>query len=110
MIPPDTEGQETALLPEDNIMDIIYHSMPITWKNKMIEQGFNDTEPTEVKMKYSTASKKQNYQKSTKKGKSVTPTPVLLNLAKNFLFNYVNTKNTTFYTEYVVILQVSAKI
>ena len=22
-------------------MDIIYHSMPTTWKNKMIEQGFN---------------------------------------------------------------------
>ena len=24
----------------DKIMDIIYHSMPNTWKNKMIEQGF----------------------------------------------------------------------
>ena len=39
--PPDTEGQETAPLPADEIMDIIYHSMPTTWKHKMIEQGFN---------------------------------------------------------------------
>ena len=35
--PPDTEGQETAPLSADEIMDIIYHSMPTTWKNKMIE-------------------------------------------------------------------------
>ena len=39
--PPDTEGQETAPLPADEIMDIIYQSMPTIWKNKMIEQGFN---------------------------------------------------------------------
>ena len=39
--PPDTEGQETAPLSADEIIDIIYHSMPNTWKNKMIEQGFN---------------------------------------------------------------------
>ena len=39
--PPDTEGQETTPLPADKIMDIIYHSMPATWENKMIEQGFN---------------------------------------------------------------------
>ena len=38
---PDTDGQEIAPLPADEIMDIIYHSMPITWKNMMIEQGFN---------------------------------------------------------------------
>ena len=37
----DTEGQETTPLPADNIMDIIYHSFSTTWKNKMIEQGFN---------------------------------------------------------------------
>ena len=36
-----TEGQETAPLSVDEIMDIIYHSMPTTWKNKMIEHGFN---------------------------------------------------------------------
>ena len=39
--PPDTEGQETAPLPAGEIMDIIYHVMPTTWENKMIEQGFN---------------------------------------------------------------------
>ena len=30
------EGQEPAPLPADEIMDYIYHSMPTTWKNKMI--------------------------------------------------------------------------
>ena len=43
---PDTEGKETAPLPEDEIMDVIYHSIPPTWKNKMIEQGFNYAEST----------------------------------------------------------------
>ena len=28
--PPDTEGQDTAPLSADEIMDIIYHSMPTT--------------------------------------------------------------------------------
>ena len=37
---PDTEGLETAPLLADEIMNIIYHSMPTTWKNKKIEQGF----------------------------------------------------------------------
>ena len=36
---PDTEGQETAPLPAEEIMDIIYHYMPTMQKNKMIEQG-----------------------------------------------------------------------
>ena len=43
---PDTEGQETAPLPADEIMDIIYHSMSTTWKNKMIEQGFSYADST----------------------------------------------------------------
>ena len=43
---PDTEGRETAPLPADEIMDIIYHSMPNTWKNKMIGQGFNYADST----------------------------------------------------------------
>ena len=38
---PGTKGQETAPLPADEIIDIVYHSMPTTWKKKMIEQGFN---------------------------------------------------------------------
>ena len=37
----DTEGQETASLSADEIMDIIYQSMSTTWENKMIEQDFN---------------------------------------------------------------------
>ena len=40
-LPPDIEGQETAPLPADEITDIIYHSMPTMWKNKMIVKGFN---------------------------------------------------------------------
>ena len=44
--PLDTKGQETAPLPADKIMDIIYHSMPTTWKNKMIEQCFNYADST----------------------------------------------------------------
>ena len=47
---PDIEGQETTPLPADEIMDIIYHSMPITWKNKMIEQGFNYADSTVKEM------------------------------------------------------------
>ena len=39
--PSDMEGQETAPLPADEIMEIIYHSIPTTWENKMIEQGFD---------------------------------------------------------------------
>ena len=83
--PPDTEGQETGSLPADEILDIIYHSMPTTWKNKMIEQGFNYADSTikemtdffetkvenlelkEEKKKISAAAKKSK--KSTKKRK-----------------------------------------
>ena len=44
--PLDTEGQVTAHLPADEIMDIIYHSMLTTWKNKMIEEGLNQADST----------------------------------------------------------------
>ena len=30
----------------DKIIDIIYHSMHVTWKNKMIDQGFNYADST----------------------------------------------------------------
>ena len=83
--PPDTDNQETAALPVDKIMDIIYHSISTMWKNKMIEQGFNyadstikemtdffeirveNMEPKEDKKNSSAASKKSK--KSTKKTK-----------------------------------------
>ena len=48
--PSDTEGQETAPPPADEIMDIIYHSMPTTWKNKMIEQSINQVDYAIKKM------------------------------------------------------------
>ena len=44
--PADKEDQETAPLPADEIMDILFHSMPTTWKKKMIEQGFNYADST----------------------------------------------------------------
>ena len=48
--PSNTEGQKTAPLPVDEIMDIIYNPMPTTWKNKMIEQGYNYADSTIKKM------------------------------------------------------------
>ena len=47
---PYTEEQETAPLPADEIMDIIYYSMTTTWKNKMIEQSFNYADFTAKEM------------------------------------------------------------
>ena len=76
-------------------MDIIYHSMPTTLKNKKIEQGFNyadctvkemtnffetrveNLEPKEEKKKCSTVAKKLKDKKSTKNGDEKTPTLVL---------------------------------
>ena len=82
--PPDTEGQETAPLPADGIMDIIYHSMPTTWEIKTIEQSFNNAdfsvkdffetrvenlEPKGEKKKSSAAAKKTNQKESFQKWK-----------------------------------------
>ena len=75
------------------MMEIIYYSMPSTWKNKMIEQSFNyvdstikemteffetrveNLEPRKDRKKYSVASKKSK--NPTRKGKRKTLTPVL---------------------------------
>ena len=85
--PPAKESQETAPLSADEIMDIIYHSIPTMWKNKMIKQGFNDAdcttkemndffetgveklEPKEEKKESSAAAKKPKDKKSTGKWK-----------------------------------------
>ena len=48
--PPDTEGQVTEPLSIDEIMDIIYHSMPATWENKMIKLGFKYVDSTMKEM------------------------------------------------------------
>ena len=48
--PSDAPGQETAPLPTDKIMDIIYQSMPTAWKNKMIKQDFNYKDTTVKEM------------------------------------------------------------
>ena len=85
--PSDPKGQETVPLPADEIMDIIYHFMPITWKSNIIEQGFNyadstikkgtdffetrveSVEPKGKKEKYSAIAKRVKDEKSTKKRK-----------------------------------------
>ena len=43
---PDTMGQETTPLPTDEIMNIIYQSMPTTMKNGIIEKEFNYADST----------------------------------------------------------------
>ena len=61
--PPDIEGQETAPLPVDEIMDIIYHSMSTTWKNKSRYFGAQGSK----KKKSSAAAKKTKDLKRLKK-------------------------------------------
>ena len=88
---PDTEGQETAPLPADKIMDIIYHFIPPMWKNKMIEQGFNYTDSTikemsdffETRIENLEPKEEKNLQQlprktrsPTRRGTGMTPTPV----------------------------------
>ena len=70
VFPPDTEGQETASLPSDEILDIIYHSMPNTWKNKMIEQGFNYTDSTIKEMTDFFETRVENLEPKEEKKKS----------------------------------------
>ena len=48
--PSDTEGRESAPHPTDEIIDIIYNSMPIMCKNKMIDQDFNYAKSTANEM------------------------------------------------------------
>ena len=38
---PDRPGQIVASLPNDDNKEILYHTMPITWETKMLEQGYN---------------------------------------------------------------------
>ena len=71
--PPDTDGQETAPLSADEIMDIIYHSIPTPWKNKMIEQGFNYADLTIKEMSDFFETRVKN----PRRGKGKTPTPML---------------------------------
>ena len=78
------------------IMDIIYHTMPTIWKNKMIEQGFNyavstvkkkndffetrvdNLEPKEDKKQSSMYPiKKRTRKRNSKRGKRMTPAQVL---------------------------------
>ena len=80
---PDTEGQETAPLPADEITDIIYHSMPTKWKNKMIEQAFNYADSTFKEMSEFFESRVKNLEpKEDKKKSSATSRKTLEKIKK----------------------------
>ena len=48
--PPDAPRKEIEPLFKDEVMCIIYHSIPTTWKTKMIEQWFNYVNSTVKEM------------------------------------------------------------
>ena len=39
--PPNHPRQLVTSLPDDNIKEIFYHTLPNTWKKKMVEQGYD---------------------------------------------------------------------
>ena len=78
---PDTEGQETAPLPANEIINIIYHSMRTTWKIKMIEQGFNHADSNIKEMIDFFESRVENFKpKEDKKNLQQLPRNPLKNL------------------------------
>ena len=104
-------------------MDIIYHSMPTTWKNKTMEQEFNYAEstikemtdfietrveilePKEDRNKSSAASNKPKEKK-----KERLRLQCRARLAKNQPKLAAQLVNTAFHTENAVILQIIAMI
>ena len=106
----DTEGQETVPLPADEIMDIIYHSMPTIWKNKMIEQSFNYVDCTVKEMsdlfetrvenlkpkvyKKSSAAAKKTNKKSLKKRKQEDSNSSVIEISEESSEEYYQTRNT----------------
>ena len=40
-IPPDHPGQLVTSLPDDDIKEILYYTIPNKWEKKMVEQGYN---------------------------------------------------------------------
>ena len=67
---PDIEGQEIVHLPADEIIDIIYHSIPSMWKNKMIEQGFNYADSAIIEKTYLFETRIENLEPKEEKKKS----------------------------------------
>ena len=115
------EGQETTPLPADEIMEVLYHSMPSTWKNKMIGQGFiyaNSTakemshffetrvenlEPKEEKKKSSAAAKKAN-KKTPRSANKKTSMPVLYSPVNILLWSTIQIGSTSSYKVNTTIL------
>ena len=108
--PPDIEGQETAPLRADKIMDIIYYSMPTMRKNKIIEPGFNyanstikertdffetrveNLEPKEEKKKSSAATKKTNKKNLKKRKKENSSSNVVESIEESSVERQPNKK------------------
>ena len=106
---PNIEGQKTAA---DEIMYIIYHSIPTTWKNKMIEQGFNyadciikemtdffenrveNLKTKENQKQSSTVAKKAKDKKSTKKRKQKNSDSSVVESSKESSVEHRPVKNT----------------
>ena len=117
-LPPDTEGQETTPLSADKIMESINHSIPTTWKNKMIEQGFKYADSTIKKqlisfklgLKTWSPRKKTKIRNPQRNGNEKTPTPVSSSKAIVFLWSKGQSRNSASYIENVVTLLKSAKI
>ena len=103
-------------------MDIIYHSMTIIWKIKMIEQGFNhadstikeisdffkigveNLEPKEDKKNLQQLPRNPSTRKSRRNATKQTPAAVLSSQVKNILWNIDKSKNSIFYTENAAII------
>ena len=102
--------------------------MPTTWKNKMIEKGFNyadsttreqtdffetrveNLEPKGEKKKSSTVTKKLKDKKSTKKRELEDSDSIVVKSSEDSSVDHKCVKNSASYMNNVVILQISAKI
>ena len=66
-------------------MDIIYHSMPTTWKNKMIEEGFNDADFTVKEMTLLFENSVENWKPKEEKKKLLWLLVVFFSLNKDIV-------------------------
>ena len=68
----DTPGQEIESLSTDEVVDVIFHSMPTMRKNKIIEQDFNYAYTTVEEITDFLETKVENLKPREKKKKSST--------------------------------------
>ena len=68
--PPDWAGQTVNPIPADNVKEILYHTMPNTWKKKMVEQGYNYLDSSIQQMTEFFETRVENQEKSNSKKES----------------------------------------